>query len=740
MSATPATRARFRLARIVAALLAGGFAANGRAEGLTLRLEPSYAGTTTFTTDATGRTEVMEQRTLDQRYRLGLDRQLWPNLRFSGGGLLDWARGDGTSPLGTTASDQRSWTGYGRLHLTADALTGGAGYERREDTADFRVAGAPLLAPSLVRETWSVAGDWKPEGLPYANLRLSRAHTFDTGGVTATDRTEDDAALTIGDRPVAGLDLQYLGRWAHPTDAVTGLDAQQLSQTGRASFARGFLGDRGSLYAAYALQHHLSQTTSAGVGGEIATQQFPSGGLSVVEPVPPFPERVTLQPNPNLVDGNLAATAGLDLGTAASGPTDGRSREMGLSFANAQTEVDELAVTVDTPLPRGIWDRFGWTVWQSDDNVTWTPVPIEGAPGFDPFLNRFELRIRPTRARYVKAVTTPLPSTATNDPRFASIHVTELQAYVVVPAAQAHGTNASLAGNYDGSARVLLLRNPSLAYDLSVQGGHGPSGTSTTVVNGLSLAQRLSRFSAVSARLDRTDADEAAGHVGQFRLTSSLALDPLPTAGAAITYAGQATQRATGWSTMNALTLVNRLEPYQGLSFAANATVSLLQPESGGHILSRLAGASLSVNPHPKVALTSSYAYTLTEVTGGVTAAAPRTEQQRVEGTVSVSPIPAFFGSASVARVFAGTAPATLTNFALNLSPFPGGDLLVRAQYNESLDTGSDQKIRLLGPSLRWNVRRGAWFDLSYTYSETRSPVLDTSWRALLAGFVVTLG
>jgi hypothetical protein len=328
----------------------------------------------------------------------------------------------------------------------------------------------------------------------------------------------------------------------------------------------------------------------------------------------------------------------------------------------------------------------------------------------------------------------------TNDPRFASIHVTEVQAFLVVPAEQARGTSSFVAGTFNGSARYLLLRNPGLAYDLSLQGGHDPAGTSYSLVNGLSLAHRLSRTTALSARVDRSDSEDAAGHVGQFRLTSSLAVDPVPTVGAALTYSGQATQRATGWSTVNALTLVNRLDPWQGVSLAANATVSLLVPEAGGRTLSRLAGASLSLAPHRKLGLTGSYAYTLTDVEGGTPVGPLRSEQQRVEGTVSVSPIPAIFGSASVARVIAGASPATLTNLALNVSPFPGGDLLVRAQYNETLDTGADQKIRLLGPSLRWNVRRGAWFDVSYTYSETRSPVLDTSSRALFATFVATLG
>jgi hypothetical protein len=618
-------------------------------------------------------------------------------------------------------------------------VTGGAAYDRREASTDLRVVGATLDAPTLVRESWSAAASWRPDGLPLVDLRLARAHVFDRGGV-GTDSTLDEAVLKVAHRTERRLELEYLGRYGHPQDALAGSERHELTQTGRAAYGRPFAGDRGSVYAGYSLQHHLARTTAIGLGGEVATQQFPSGGLSIVEPLDTStPAFVTLNPNPALVDGDLASPAGIDLGFAVAVGGDGRSRDLGLAFPSTQLEVTELRVWVDAPLPAGIWDRVAWTAYRSDDNSTWTLVRgAAPAERFDPFLNRFEIRIPATRARYLKVVARPLLPAVTTDPRFAAVNVTEVQAFQVVPAEQARGTTTTLTGTFNGAARYLLARRAGLAYDVSLLGAHDRESVGYTVVNGVSAAQRLSRALALSARADRSDSGDANGHVGQFRLTSSLSADPIPTAGAALTYSGQATQRAAAWSFVNALTLVNRLDPYEGVSLSANATLSLQHPETGGRTLSRLAGASLSVTPHPKLALTGSYAYTLTDAeTPGL---AVRSEVQRVEGTVSVSPIPALFGSASVSHVLSGAAPSTLTNLALNVSPFPGGDLLVRVQYNETLDTGADQKLRLLGPSLRWNVRRGAYLDLSYTYSETSSPVLDTSSRAVFASFVATLG
>ena len=55
--------------------------------------------------------------------------------------------------------------------------------------------------------------------------------------------------------------------------------------------------------------------------------------------------------------------------------------------------------------------------------------------------------------------------------------------------------------------------------------------------------------------------------------------------------------------------------------------------------------ASVTLTPHPKLGFTGTYAYTATDVVGGPAAAPPTSEQQGVEGTVSVSPIQATSGS-----------------------------------------------------------------------------------------------
>ena len=94
--------------------------------------------------------------------------------------------------------------------------------------------------------------------------------------------------------------------------------------------------------------------------------------------------------------------------------------------------MNAIQVYVDKTMPPALSGLFTWTAYRSDDNVDWTPVPITGAVSFDPVLLRFQVPIGQTQARYLKVVTSPLPSTATPDPQFREIFVTELQFYNVI--------------------------------------------------------------------------------------------------------------------------------------------------------------------------------------------------------------------------------------------------------------------------------------------------------------------
>jgi hypothetical protein len=159
-------------------------------------------------------------------------------------------------------------------------------------------------------------------------------------------------------------------------------------------------------------------------------RRFPLAGLSTVEVFPDTPLHVSLNPNPMLVDGDTPTPAdgasGLNLGTSAMAGF----RDLGAEFQVDEWErVDTLHVFVDRDLSPALAAQFAWSAYQSQDNLDWTSVPLAQPVVFNRVLLRFEVRIAPTQARYLKLVTHALPAGATADPGYVQVFVTELEAY-----------------------------------------------------------------------------------------------------------------------------------------------------------------------------------------------------------------------------------------------------------------------------------------------------------------------
>jgi hypothetical protein len=162
--------------------------------------------------------------------------------------------------------------------------------------------------------------------------------------------------------------------------------------------------------------------------GILYQQRLPVAGLSIVET---SPLQVTLVPNPSLIDGNTALSAGVDLGYGPTLEGDSRLRDMGVELADAVTAVDELHVWVDRALPPEVSVSYLWSAYRSVDNLSWIPIPLRAPVRFGVFHSRFEIPIVRTQERYFKAVTRPLAPGITSDPAYAAVLVTELQAFAV---------------------------------------------------------------------------------------------------------------------------------------------------------------------------------------------------------------------------------------------------------------------------------------------------------------------
>lgn len=709
--------------------------AGARADGISGQAEGAYSNSTT-TTDSAGQRTKTDADAWTQRYRLGVEETIYPQLKFQANGLLDWVNGSSRTNGLRTDFDQKTWDGNAHLVWGSPVVFGGLDWDRREQTSESRTAGVATTAPGLVRDVYAGSVGWHPLDLPTLDLRVSRTNSYDTAH-RSMDLTTDEALLVSRFDPLPSLDVRYSARYATLTDHLGGVETTSFTNTGTVTWTDKFLEDRGNAYVSYGIVTQNNQTSTRSAFGTVQTQRFPVAGLSLVEGPLDVPAQVTLTPNAALIDGVLTGSAGINLGFNASAGPVVTNRDLGAQLPNDVTRVSLIYVYVDKNVAP-VASQLAWTAYQSQDNVTWQQVGLAGIVDFDPLQFRFSIPILPTTARYLKVVTKPIVRQLTTDPQFADIFVTELQLFDVALASDLRGRSFNLSGTLNGTSRLMLVRSASLAYDFSAILTHSnvePNGT-YAVVNGLSAQRRVATGVTASARVDRSDTDAGRGHEGLNRWSGTLTFDPLPTLGGTLAYSGQFAQRLAGNAISHTGTAFARADLYEGISSSATGSVGWTNDETGRTTRSENGTLSLSLVPNRIVTTTGSASITNAVQTGG---GRPDLTDRRgvLELTASVSPFRALSLAGSVVRFFGTTGTSTLVNFNGALSLFPGGDLQLSYNYQESLDTGAQSRTRTHGPGLRWNIRRGWYLTSGYTFQHTADPSQTTNGQAVNADLII---
>lgn len=719
-------RPSFRVRAVAAgwAIAASGAA---HADGIDVYLEPGVVLEELDTTDEAGITTHLSSRGITQNYQLLLDKELLTNLRFSSGGsvrkLTSWIDSDRE---GRTKTDDTTSDLFARLMLGAPTLRVTAGADRRHRSATF--------VPTLTTDRLSLSSAWRPVDLPELDLVVSRTHDY------APDRTVIDdvtnSALLTARYTLERLDLRYLAGWAKRWDGPTSTETRSVDQTLQAIYSDAFFGGRTRAYASATVANRLLSVSYTGTSGEVERQQFPVSGLSAVETPPRTSAEIALAPNAALVDGDLRASAAVNLGYRPALAGDRDLRDVGARLADLVTEVNRIYVWVDARLPPDVAGRFNFTAWRSDDNLHWTAIGVTST-AFGQLHDRFEISIEPTRARHVKVVTAALQA-VTAETRFIDIFVTEIQLATVVAAASLPTRQSTTILSLAGTATTAIVRgSPSLSHDLSVEFWRLSAGplTAWTVVNGLSYGQKLSRAVALDARVGHRDQDVGSGHEGQTDWAGSLVAKPLPALHHALTYSGTYYERLETFS--NALTLNNRADVWEGITAQATLGASVATLPEERTTTTALANAVVSFVPNRFASVSGGWFFNRTRTLGD-----GRAEQistfHRVGANVSVTPGAALSAFGTVSRIIAGMRPTTLASLQLNYTPFRG-DLQLGVGLSRTLDTAADATTKLFSPTLRWNVRSGVYLNAAYSLLEVDSPVATTRSRAATASLVVYL-
>jgi hypothetical protein len=707
------------------------------ADGFSASLEPSVNAARTDTSGEGVDAARADSLLLQQRYRLNLDRSLFPQLRL--GATASYQQENGTLKqdlLPTTHSEARRWSLGLRLDLGAGVWNAGGAYELRGDEAG---SGGTASSPRRLNEVVNLFAGWRPADLPSLDLRYVRTHTWESRA-DGLDQTAQVATLQSTYNPVTSVELRYRGAYSWTGNEASGVEDRTLTQGLRSSWGETFLDRRASVFTTVEVTGSRRWTSATRADAFRETQQTLASGLSAVERFPALPERITLDPNPALADGDLAAGAGLDLGFGRSDAGDTDPRDLGGRFVDVATPVNELRVWVDRRLPPAISAAFTWAVYRSDDNQAWTPVALSGGARFSALETRFEIPIARTSARYLKVVTRPLASGVTTDPTYAQIAVTELQAFLVEPVGLGTETGSTGRVGASLSAKLVLQRSWNVAWDTFVDAARASDRDFTRwiLTNGLSFTRRLAAPVMLSGRAERSDSDAGAGVETGHRASLSAGLEPLPTLGGTLSASASRLDGPAGGRTEVGTQAGVRADLYQGVSLSTQGDLS--RGWADGDVRTRRFSGTgnVAVTPHRTVTLAGSFTYSdsLRTQPG---AADLRDRAARMDATASWTPVPALGISGSLGRELYRQA-GTLASLSVNASPFRDGALQLSFAYSESLDTTTDTRSRRWGPSLRWRVARRGYLDLAYTDARTRATAVTTDSQVLFAKLLLNLG
>lgn len=730
------------------------------ADNLTLYTNYYYNLGTLKTTDQAGTETKTNIENLNQLYNIYIDKNIFPHLVFDAGGLF----GRNNSAISTGGTDLHSaenlFNLFTDLKLNAKPFSSSIGYSKRTDTST-----AQGTSFSNIDERYNALFDYKPEeGLPSFDLNYTKDFIHD-GRRIFNDTSVDQLLLNLRYDPTRHLSLIYNYDYLDSFDNLRNSETTQTTHSGRITYDDSYFNNRANIAATYDISDQINESiTGAGAGSVTQrVQLFPVHGLSGISDLNnplQTPLMITLTEDTALIDGNLTASAGINLGLNSglvTIPAPPRQEwNIGADFINP-TQVNTLFIWVDKDLTK-ISDLFKWDIFVSSDNVTWTKEPFTvtvSASNFSTlplphFIINFPSAIT---SRFVKVVVKPLDSTdqATILVRglvpanFSNIAVTELQAFQsqTVSSGSSRSTSESfLSQRLNLNARAKIFEKQNLFYDLSLFLSRSDPGAITTAFlsNGLSYNQKFGGIFAFNSRVARDDSYLTNGHGVAYQYSAALGATPLATLQDALLYSGQYLTDPTGKSSVqNTVLLQNTAILYPGINAFLNGGYSFGTLTTGQSSDSLQASTGLTLVPNTRMTLNLSYSLTNSSVSAA--ANLPATSNTFYTAVVSATYTPVnalyLFGSAQFNSV--NSVLRITKNYGVNFSPFAGGQLQFTFSYNETLGPEPGEESRLITPSLRWNIRPGATLDVTYQIQHSKLTAQTSDSTILSSSLQISL-
>jgi len=688
---------------------------NGGADGIRLFTEFQYNSTDSDTKiKDTGEKISSEFTRFDQRYDLDLSKTLYPFLLFATGAVYEHRDAEAKTEDLDFNTTEKILRPFVELNLNNPIYQAGMSYRKTRIEEEI----TDLPDSRLDRDQYTaILGMTPSREFPEWNFSFIRTLTWDDP--ETVDRRLDVYNFETLYSPWRPLLLDYSYIRTENDDRLRNFETTDQTHFGRAEYSQDFFNQRLSFSTRYNIRHNIFEFPSS------ATVEQPlarSSGLSSLDNTPD--DGPALTNNAVLIDGNVTASAGLNIGTSGDQAT---LVNIGLDFG-FPIDVDQIRVWVDRRLTAVVAGSFSWAVYTSPDNLdtsTWTLVATINPADFGAADNRFEIFFPVVNTRYIKVVTSPLALTTPGARDFENIFVTEMEGFVTVSGAEVDNKQTTTDHNYNLNLRGRLTAKTTLGYNLlySLQQQNFSDDDRTQLTNDVFLNHIFNNVFSFNARGQRSDNSLPEEDTTDYTYGASLKARWLRTLDQSLTYSGRYFDEEEGNAYQNSIFLRSNAILYKGWSAFVDGGYGWERPVGGPQITTNIVKGGTNFVPNSKLNFNLNYSYRRTDQSG--LDIGPKTEKIfDIQGFYLPFSNLSFF--AKFSRVDRDNGPDDFINFNANWSPFPDGDLQFFFNYTEILRPQSDITERVVGPGLKWTIGRFGFLDLTYSYTQSENDVQKT--------------
>lgn len=689
------------------------------ADEINLGTELDFSLSSSKTTNA-GTGDVTKNRSsgFGQHYKINLMKEIYPYLSLRTGGSF-------TSDSITTTSDEieterttQTIRPYLELNLKSPLVGVNVGFRR----VQIKEEATSLPLTKNFKDDWNVNLKWSPSGLPRFRIFHTQTHTYDDADTL--DSYDTLTTLKAGYTAFKKIPLNYAYGRNSIENEITNYELLRQTHDANVNYSDNFFSKRLFMDTNYKIRHKT--TSFPGSSQSTVSSLSPSQGIFSLDDTPQ--DGPALAALTALIDGDINTSSGMNIGWSQA---SGNKRNIGLDFG-VPTSIDKIYISVDRNIPSSASSTFSWAVYTSPDNTnisTWTLHTTVIPADFGVFQNRFTISFPEVTARYIKVVASPLSSAFVVNPELENIFVTEMQSFVITTS-NTETKLVSVEHSYGLNLLGKVSEYTSVGYSFFFTlKDIDPATEKTTFSNNVYTNHAFNKIFSTSIRVGMDNGETTIGsstsESTSNTYTAMVKAAYLETFQQTLTYSKNILTEDEAKSSSYTVFLRNNAKLYSGWDAVFDAGYNQSTSQDNTKTSSTIIRAGSSIIPNERLSV--DLHYTGTKQSGETPGNASSFRQTyNVQALYYPFRTLTLFARINVKDDDKQDDLRVLQNYSANWSPFRDGALQLFLTYNEMLRSADEQKERIIGPGLKWNISRYAVLDMSYYYTSVESALITT--------------